>query len=253
MSISIDKLKAHDEAEWERADQELRHYGMIILAAETKARNWPLKEEDWKDIFAETFIEIQQGISKFDDWEKLETYFSKAIKNTARDKMRKELADKRGGGKVHTTDQIDRASDSTFKDYGFYHLAVAMLQDDLAPHSPLPKGAFTSDSMVTDQVLSNEVCEQLRLSLAELDADDRKLLEDAFVEGLSHKEIAAQHSWTVKSIGGRINRAVERLRARVPGGLKKELRSSSTSIREVAAECKPKKLGKKKGQKKADT
>jgi RNA polymerase sigma factor (sigma-70 family) len=227
MSISIEKLKAHDEAELEKAYQELRAYGMMILAAETKARNWPLKEEDWKDIFQETFVEIERGIIKFDDWEKLRTYFSDAIKNRARDKMRKELADKRGGGKVLTTDRIDLASDSAFSDDGFYYLAAAMLQDDLAPHSPLPKVAYTSDSIVTDQVLSNEVREQLRLSLAELDAHDRKLLEDAFVKRLSHKEIATQNSWTVKSIGGRINRALGRLRAHVPSELKKELRSSS--------------------------
>jgi len=229
MSISIDKLKALDEAELKMAFLELRNYGMIILAGQTKARNWPLKEEDWTDICSETIDEIRRGISKFDEWDKLKAYFSKAIKNTARDKIRKELADKRGGGKVHTTNQIDLASDSTFSDDGFHHLAVAMLQDDLAPQSPLPKGVFSTDSIVTDQVYSNELQEQSRLILAKLNADDRKLLEEAFFERLSHKEIATKYSWTVKSIGGRINRALERLRAHVPDELKKELRSSSTN------------------------
>jgi RNA polymerase sigma factor (sigma-70 family) len=55
----------------------------------------------------------------------------------------------------------------------------------------------------------------LNLALAQLDEDDRMLLEAKYREDLSVIEIAAQHAATAKAVEGRLARARARLRAHI--------------------------------------
>jgi len=193
----------------------------------TFARNWPLKEQDFEEIIDDALMKAYDNIHKIDTLQGLVAFFRKTTISGAFDRLRRELALKRGEGKVLITADLNEIEqddkDEGSKETGALeidpHVFWTALNEQLPNTDPLPV-----------RELHTANCRQLLCDLLdELEPSDRELIESYYFGQLKHREIAEklnelnQSNKSEKQIGSEIDRAREKLARKIPMNLREEL------------------------------
>jgi RNA polymerase sigma factor (sigma-70 family) len=159
--------------------------------------------------------------------EKLKNYVRTACVNMAKSRWRALQADKRGGGKVDTRAGMHDLDKVEIK-YGQAEVEL----DDSQASSSLLGNMNTSEFewKVFDKISPHDQTQQtdlrnlLLVFMEEMDEDDRQLIRLGFWDELPHKEIAKKMGVSEKSVGSRLNRAVEKLTRKLGTIVKNELK-----------------------------
>jgi RNA polymerase sigma factor (sigma-70 family) len=185
-----------------------------------------LDPQEVQSAAGEKIVELLEDIVNYPSLPQLEKAFRISVRNLIISIQRKQLAEKRGEGKVDVTSELqglatkdDPSTQSSGKptDENDEKTSGSTLQskirtgytnwhafDDVNPGSQNERAKIEAR-----RVKQYEMIEQ---ALAKLRTEDRQLIQWFYIEGLKHREIAEKLGKGVSSIGRLIDLAEDRLR-----------------------------------------
>lgn len=182
MATLLQRLAVFDADAWEQVFP-----AVYPAAAESaKLRMGGALHEDWADVAMETLARLSDKIGELKSEDELKPLAVAIARNIAADKIRKHLAEKRGGDKTQSLDALTEA--------GAEGLAAAAQADILEALSEKELGEILAE-------LSSQIRKEYRV-----------VLRDRFFEGLSYAEIARRHGIAVNSVGVYIQRGLAALK-----------------------------------------
>jgi RNA polymerase sigma factor (sigma-70 family) len=181
----LDRLESGDPDAWGEAYHKL--HPVAFEAARSRLGND--FQTECEDIAVETLAEILQQGPEVDSSEGLKPLAAAIARNKAIDRLRRFLAEKRGGNKVESLD--------------------AMIESGAAEPAGTSADGFLDALTVQD-------LRDLLVSLSEeVKKEYRVVLRDHYLDQLSHKEIAAKRRIAVGSVGVFIERGLSAMRAAI--------------------------------------
>lgn len=187
----------YDQVSWDNAFNDLYSVAFESARSILKGRF----ESECEDIAMETLTEVISENVGTTSFQELRPLSAAIARNKSKDRLRRYLADKRGGNRVQSLDHM--------KDAGFDYDVVAPQEDFL------------------DALTVTEVRDLLSELSLEVKKEYRLILKDYFFDQLSHSEIANKREIATSSVGKYLQRGISSMRGileRRPK-LQKELRS----------------------------
>lgn len=179
----LEQLAAGDPEIWNDAFRCL--YPVAFEAARTRlGENF---NGDCEDVAMETLSEILEKGAQVNSEQELKPLTAAIARNKATDRLRRHLAEKRGGNKVQSLD--------------------AMIEENAGELSSLPQDEFV------DRLAVQELRELLTDLSAEVKKEYRIVLRDHFFDQLSYNEIAEKRKISVGSVGVYLQRGLGSLRS----------------------------------------
>lgn len=175
-------LQGGDPEAWDEAFRWL--WPAAFAVAELKLK--PFLPGDVEDVAIETLEEIVDKVREVKDVEELKPLAASIAHNLSVSRLRERFAKKRGAGQTESLDA---------------------LQTDGSDQDELADGA--SPLAAIEQM---ELADLLAEVQSELNADQRALLGDFFLRGLSYDEIARKHGLAIGSVGVYLKRGLEAIR-----------------------------------------
>ena len=175
-------LRRGDPEAWDAAFRWL--WPVAFAVAELKLA--PFLPGDVEDVAIETLEEIVDKVREVDRVEELKPLAASIAHNLSVSRMRERFAKKRGAGQIES---------------------LEALQSDGSDPDELAEGA--SPLAALEQT---ELADLLAEIQSELKADQRTVLGDYFLRGLSYEEIARKHGLAIGSVGVYLKRGLEAIR-----------------------------------------
>jgi len=183
--VNIPDLRALRRGDPEAWDAAFRWLWPVAFAvAELKLA--PFLPGDVEDVAIETLEEIVDKVREVDRVEELKPLAASIAHNLSVSRMRERFAKKRGAGQIES---------------------LEALQSDGSDPDELAEGASPLAGLE-----QTELADLLAEIQSELKADQRTVLGDYFLRGLSYEEIARKHGLAIGSVGVYLKRGLEAIR-----------------------------------------
>lgn len=179
----LEQLAGGDPETWNEAFRRL--YPVAFEAARTRLGDSLTAE--CEDVAMETLSEIlEKGVQAKSEQE-LKPLTAAIARNKATDRLRRHLAEKRGGNKVQSLEELAEANAGELPDMAHFEFL--------------------------DQLAIQELRDLLVELSAEVKKEYRVVLRDHFLDQLSYNEIAAKRKISVGSVGVYVQRGLANLRS----------------------------------------
>lgn len=178
----LEQLASGDAETWDEAFQCL--YPVAFEAARTRLGDG--FNGECEDVAMEALSDILEIGARVDSEQKLKPLIAAIARNKATDRLRRHLAEKRGGNKVQSLEELVEANAGELPDI---------------PHADF-----------VDQLAIQELRDLLAELSAEVKKEYRVVLRDHFLDQLSYNEIAAKRKISAGSVGVYIQRGLANLR-----------------------------------------
>lgn len=143
--------------------------------------------QDVEEICQETFLSVVKNLGSFKANSQFQTWLFRIAANKARDYRERQLAAKRGGGKVPLSLQAEDPETGLTLD----------------PPSQLP----SPDALLANQ----ENMQLMRAALDQLDNPCREIIELRYFGDLAYEEISATLNMNPKTVSSRLSKCLDRL------------------------------------------
>jgi RNA polymerase sigma factor (sigma-70 family) len=178
----LEQLASGDPETWNEAFRCL--YPVAFEAARTRLGDG--LNGECEDVAMETLAEILKKGVQVNSEQELKPLTAAIARNKATDRLRRHLAEKRGGNKVQSLEELVEANAGELPD---------------VPHTEF-----------VDQLAIQELRDLLAELSAEVKKEYRVVLRDHFLDQLSYNEIAVKRKISVGSVGVYIQRGLTNLR-----------------------------------------
>jgi RNA polymerase sigma factor (sigma-70 family) len=175
-------LRCGDTEAWDEAFRWL--WPVAFAVAELKLAHF--LPGDVEDVAIETLEEIVDKMREVKCVEELKPLAASIAHNLAVSRLRERFAKKRGAGQTESLEALQ--SDGSDSDE---------LAEDVSPLAALEQ---------------TELADLLAVVQSELNADQRALLGDFFLRGLSYEEIGRKHGLAIGTVGVYLKRGLEAIR-----------------------------------------
>jgi RNA polymerase sigma-70 factor (ECF subfamily) len=181
----IEQCRKGEAAAWdEMFDKHYAATGRFVLQISPA-----LTREDAEEICQETFLSVIRGLGSFHGGSRLQTWIFRIASNKARDYLERQRAAKRGGGMAAVPLHADGAEDQPGLD---------------------PPGAQPGPD---DVLIDSERAAEIGLTLEQLEAPCREIIELRYFGDLSYEEISAALNLNPKTVSSRLSKCLDRLEA----------------------------------------
>ncbi|NBV23917.1 MAG: hypothetical protein EBS05_18615 [Proteobacteria bacterium] len=192
--IDLAKLKARDEAEWERAWPTLIQAGLDAAGAFWST----MGNLDEGDFAQAAIIKVYERRANFASFKHMCKFVAKTTKNAILDELKKRKRLKHGGGKVGRPDQVGLG------DVGIGD--VSEPGDDLSAWVPYQK------KMRADEALNQrQMADLVQSAFLRIDRRYGQVVWDKFIEQLKDRQVAKRRGLAVGSIGTYVDRGLKAL------------------------------------------
>jgi len=184
-AVNIPDLRALQRGDTEAWDEAFRWLWPAAFAV-TELKLKPFLPGDVEDVAIETLEEIVDKVREVKRVEELKPLAASIAHNRSVSRLRERFAKKRGAGRTES---------------------LQAFQSDGSDPDELAEGA--SPLAALEQT---ELANLLAESQSELKADQRAVLDDFFLRGLSYEEIARKRGLAIGSVGVYLKRGLEAIR-----------------------------------------
>jgi RNA polymerase sigma factor (sigma-70 family) len=208
-ALTIENLKARSESAWEKAFQEFVGYGRGVLKNRKKGHNWPFRPEDFEEFIDDGIVALYKNIETIKSLAHARQYFISAVLNAAYTLIREQLTQKRGEGKILTTDSFTGLRGDVS--------GITLKGETI-------KVVNTEDAINDTFDRKQEIIAILQDCLEEMSERDRIIINDLVIhEDVKQKEVAEKLGVGVSQIGNLKNQALDRLFQKVKQRLRNEI------------------------------